>query len=228
MSRGGRAVVDLLFPRRCVGCGKTGDFLCSRCLSSLPCLGEVCPRCGRPQAGGNLCPGCWVWQNEIDGIRSVFRFDGAVRKAIHQFKYDSLKALAGPLALLLAGYLKSKPLPVEVLVPVPLHLHRLKERGYNQSALLARETGKLTSLPVIEDTLRRLKDSPRQARSASVAERRRNVVGAFRCTGSGLAGKRTLLIDDVCTSGATLEACAAAAKDAGAASVWGLTVAREA
>ncbi|MEW6034100.1 MAG: phosphoribosyltransferase family protein [Chloroflexota bacterium] len=110
---------------------------------------------------------------------------------------------------------------------VPLHPRRLRERGYNQSSLLARGLGQATGLPVDKGTLLRLRDTPPQARTASAEERLQNVVGAFSCRDRLLQGKRVLLIDDVCTSGATLDACATALKRMGASSVWGLTLARE-
>ena len=149
-----------------------------------------------------------------------------MRHAIHQLKYQNLKAISAHLARLLADYLRLNPLPGEVLVPVPLHPRRLRERGYNQSALLARELGKLTDLPVIADCLTRVKEARPQVRTGTVKERRENVAGAFSCDGK-ISGKQIILIDDVCTSGATLEACATTAKDNGAASAWGLTLAME-
>jgi ComF family protein len=162
----------------------------------------------------------------IDGIRSIFIFQGTVRQAILQLKYKHLKALAAPLSQLLAEYLGSHPLKGEVLIPVPLYPKRLRERGYNQASLLAKELGKLVGLPVEDDTLIRVKDSVPQARTKSAIERRRNVRDAFACH-QPLEGRQILLIDDVCTTGATLDACAIALKAAGAGSVWGLTVARE-
>jgi ComF family protein len=158
----------------------------------------------------------------------VFLFQGTVRQAILQLKYKHLKALATPLGELLNEYLSSHPLKGEVLVlvPVPLHPKRLRERGYNQASLLAQELGKLTGLPVVEDMLIRVQDSVPQARTKSAVERRHNVQGVFTCPKS-LKGKQILLVDDVCTTGATLDACAIALKAAGVGSVWGLTVARE-
>ena len=164
---------------------------------------------------------------DIDGICSPFRFDGAVRQAIHQLKYRNVKALAAPLAQLMGEYLMRSPLPVEVLVPVPLHPRRLRQRGYNQASLLARELAKIGLIPLVEGVLIRLHDTPAQTRTQSAEERQNNVARAFFCRGREFEGKRILLIDDVCTSGATLDACATALKAAGAASVWGLTVARE-
>ena len=187
----------------------------------------LCPGCGKPQASGILCPVCRQRQTEIDGIRSPFRFAEVIREAIHQLKYRNLKAISPCLAGLLADYLQSSPLPGEALVPVPLHPRRLRERGYNQSSLLARELGKLINLPVIEDCLVRVKEAQPQVRTATVEDRRKNVTDAFKCQNGKVRGKQIILIDDVCTSGATLESCASALKSEGVTSVWGLTLARE-
>jgi len=187
----------------------------------------ICPRCGKPQPSGILCPSCVGWQAEIEGIRSPFRFDGDIRQAIHQLKYRNLRALAQPLAKLLKDYLIANPMPGEVLVPVPLHQKRLRERGYNQSHLLARELGKFITLPVVDDCLIRQRHAPPQARTSSVDERQSNVVNAFACRNRELQDKQVLLIDDVATSGATLNACASTLKAAGASSVWGLVLAME-
>ena len=220
--------LDLLFPQWCVGCGREGDYICRSCRQLLlPIVPPVCPRCGRPQPGGMLCSICVNWQADIDGIRSPFVFDGVVRQAVHKLKYQNLRALAAPLAELLHGYLLANPIPGEVLVPVPLHRKRWRERGYNQSSLLARELGKLTDLPVVDDCLVRQQHTPPQARTANVSERQSNVAGAFTCRDGRLRGKQVLLIDDVTTSGATLNTCAGALKSAGTVSVWGLVVAAE-
>jgi competence protein ComFC len=211
-----------------VGCGRVGGFLCPDCLRRLPRIrAPFCPRCGRPQASGIVCASCWQRPTEIDGIRSPFRFDEVVRKFIHDLKYRNLKAISPCLAELLADYLKENPLPGEALVSVPLHPRRLRERGYNQSSLLAGELGKRIGLPVIEDCLIRVKQAQPQVRAGDVEERRRNVADAFVCRDKRINGKRIILIDDVCTSGATLESCAAALRNGGATSVWGLTLARE-
>ena len=131
------------------------------------------------------------------------------------------------MAELLADYLRSNPLDGEALAYVPLHPRRLWERGYNQSRLLAGELSKRTDLPVIEDCLIRVKQAQPQVRARDVQERRRNVADAFVCRDEKVSGRRLILIDDVCTSGATLESCAAALKSKCVAFVWGLTLARE-
>jgi ComF family protein len=150
-----------------------------------------------------------------------------IREAIHQLKYQNLRALAEPLAQLLSDYLETNQIPGEVLIPTPLHQKRLRERGYNQSGLLATELGKLTGLPVIADCLIRQRPASPQARTQTVAERRSNVSDAFSCPDNSVRDRAVIVIDDVTTSGATLNACAVALKAAGAISVWGLTLARE-
>jgi len=150
-----------------------------------------------------------------------------MRQAIHQLKYQNIRALVVPLAKLLQDYLRTNAVLAEILVPVPMHQKRLRERGYNQSGLLARELGKLTNLPVVDDCLIRQRHTPPQARTSTVDERRSNIADAFVCRDQRLRDKQVLLIDDVATSGNTLDACAAALKTSGATSVWGLVMARE-
>jgi ComF family protein len=222
------AALDLLFPRFCVGCGKEGDFICNSCQASLPRIeSPICPKCGKPQTGLVLCPNCTNWEADIDAIRSPFRFEGVVRKAVHEFKYHNLRAIAGQLAHFLGDYLIDNPIPYDVIVAVPLHHKRLKERSYNQAALLSIELSGLTGIPVNDISLIRCIYNVQQAKTRNVEERRQNVIGIFSCLNEGLLEKKVLLIDDVTTSGATLNACASVLKKAGATSVWGLTLARE-
>jgi ComF family protein len=133
---------------------------------------------------------------------------------------------------MLAEYAQRVPLPADVLIPVPLHRRRQRERGYNQSALLAARFGASTQIPVRRDVLRRHRYTRSQTR-LNAQERNQNVHGAFSCIDQhdveqSIVGKRVLLIDDVATTGATLRACAQVLRDQGARSVWALTVARAA
>jgi ComF family protein len=123
-------------------------------------------------------------------------------------------------------YLESNPLPTTILVAVPLHPKRARQRGYNQSDLLAQELSHLIGLPIASGSLVRVRHTPSQV-SLGAEARRGNVQGAFHCKNSVYQGKGVLLVDDVCTTGATLNACAVALKGAEAASVWGLTFSRE-
>ena len=221
-------LIDLLFPQRCIGCQREGQLLCSACSSAASHLRPpICQHCGTAWSGSSLCYACQTHPLKLDGLRSVFYFEGVIRQSIHHLKYDNLRALAVPLAVLMREYLEAVPLPGEILVPVPLHRRRLKERGYNQSALLAHELGRLVKLSVLESSLIRQRDTPPQARTTSAEERRRNVARAFICVDHRLKGEKVILIDDVATTGATLEAAAEALRNAGISSVWALTLARE-
>ena len=220
-------VIEFLLPSRCIGCGKEGEFLCASCRRALPALlPPLCERCNNPLTWEGRCTSCQRWQLVADGLRSPFRFEGVLREGILQLKYYHCKALAEPLAQLLVDYLIREPLPIDTIVPVPLHPRRLRQRGYNQSSLLAKKVGSALGVSVIEDCLYRLRDTPTQTK-ATAEDRRANMRAAFACWESQLSGKRVLVIDDVCTTGATLDACAVALKASGVASVWGLTLARE-
>ena len=220
-------VLDFFFPRWCLGCRQEGAFLCPSCLTRLPhLLPPLCPRCGQPQALES-CPFCREWRLSIDAIRSPYRFEGVVRQAVVLFKYHNLRALSPTLAGLLKGYLDSHPLPFDAVLPVPLHPRRQRQRGYNQSGLLARELSRLVGMPVMDGAIKRVRATPPQARAQGREERRGNVTSAFLCQERGLEGRNLLLVDDVCTTGATLDACAQALKKAGARAVLGLTLARE-
>lgn len=162
----------------------------------------------------------------IDTIRSVAFFeDGAMRPAIHQFKYHNLRALGQDLAALMLERAGHRLPPIDVIVPVPLHPARQRERGYNQSEIIARHLAAALHLPADSRTLQRSRNTASQA-GLNGAARQQNVAGAFTCVSSALAHKSVLLVDDVCTTGATLDACAFALKQGRARAVHGLTLAR--
>ena len=222
-----QGLLDLLCPPRCAVCHHNAGWLCSTCLEKIEFIRPpVCPLCGRPTRISRPCPSCQHTPLGIDGIRAVGYLEGTLQTAIHRFKYSNVRALATPLGKLAIEYLSSNPLPMDVVVPVPLHSRRLRERGYNQAALLAKEIGASADLPMIDGVLLRIKSTIPQV-GLGAAQRRDNVRGAFRCTNTSLAGLSVLLVDDVCTTGATLEACSAALRDTGVKLVWGLVLARE-
>ncbi len=221
--------VDLLFPKRCVGCDIEGAFLCSECSDDLPSLvPPYCFICSQPgDLMMRLCRRCWERPLQIDGIRSPYRFEGAIRNAVHSLKYRNLRAMAPVLAGLLADFVVTQSIEADLLVPAPLHPKRERSRGYNQSLLLARETGALLDMETSSDALRRVQNTPSQASVSSEEERWVNVANAFQAAPDLVGGKRVIILDDVCTTGATLEACSLALKAAGALSAQGLTLARE-
>ncbi|MDP3062134.1 MAG: ComF family protein, partial [Chloroflexota bacterium] len=191
--------LDLLFPPRCVGCGREGAFLCEACLEALPRLEPpYCAVCAEPTTG-SLCTRCQDTPLAVDGVRAPFRMEGAARKAVHALKYSNLRALAPELARLMAQHLEANPIPGDALVPVPLHPKRLRERGYNQAELLARSVGKLTGLPILNGALARARPSAPQVSLASREARAQNVQGAFQCARS-VEGLAIILVDDVVTT----------------------------
>ena len=221
------ALLDLLFPPRCVGCRRPGTWLCPECRGRIEHVtGPLCPCCGRPVTQSDrLCSVCCRMTPPIEGIRSAAYFEGVLREAIHRFKYRGVRALARPLGQLMAEQWSAYHIPAEVLIPVPLHPARLAERGYNQATLLARELGTAIGLPVEAGSLLRIRATTPQI-ILDAAARQENVRGAFQCLDEQIAGRLVVLIDDVCTTGATLSACSAALKGAGAGSVWAYTLAR--
>lgn len=222
------ALVELVFPSRCVFCRRWGSPFCRQCQAEATPVGEaVCVRCGQAMTERCLCPDCRrTPAGPLRGIRGVVFYGSPVSFAIHALKYRGMKELARPLAGYLIAYLQTHPLPFDGLVPVPLHPEREAARGFNQSALLAREVGRALRLPVHEGVIVRSRATPPQVHLHR-QQRLENVKDAFAATRPGaLTGGRFLLVDDVCTTGATLQAAAQALHEAGAGEIWALAVAR--
>jgi ComF family protein len=217
-----------LFPSRCLGCGLRGVVLCDGCRADVPWLtAEVCPICAAPSRLARICHGCRAEPSPLDGSRAACRFEGVVRKAVHDLKYRGIQERAALLADVLAEAIERRPLAVDALVPVPLAPGRRRQRGFNQAELIAGCLGERVGWPVEPSLLARVRETPQQIKR-SAAERRENVADAFACPSpDAVVGRRVALIDDVMTTGATLGACAEALKVAGAARAYGLVVARE-
>lgn len=222
---GGR-LLDLLFPARCVNCKKSGRALCDSCFASIQTVNPpLCKRCGHPLATSRAdCPECRLHPRIITQIRSACWHEGAAREAIHALKYNRRRDVVPALARLLAAQLASDAVAFDLLTSVPLHPSRELERGYNQAELLAEQTARGVRSTYVR-ALSRTRATADQI-GLSAVERRANVHAAFVSTGNMAAGKSVVLIDDVCTTGATLDACAAALFASGARAVYGLTVAR--
>jgi ComF family protein len=227
VSRLGRLALDLIYPPRCAVCGTGGVFLCERCSEALPRAdGPRCSRCWLPLRGPE-CFACAQHPPHLERLRSAFRYEAGVIHLVHAFKFGGQSSLAPSLGALLADAYDRHALETGVIVPVPLTGSRRRIRGYNQALLMANELSSRTGVPVAE-ALRRTGHSTTQAGSASAEERRRNVEGVFSLArGHEVAGARVLLIDDVATTGATLDACASVLLESGARAVSGLTLARE-
>ena len=221
------STLDLLFPLECFGCSKEGEVFCAACLKELPQLrAPFCRLCCQPGIE-SPCASCRALPLTVDGIRAPFILDGVVRRAVHRLKYGNLRAAAPQLGRIMGEHLMSHKIPGQLIVPVPLHPGRLRQRGYNQSDLLAKGVARTAGIPVGKQLLTRTKNTSPQVASQGREERRSNVDGSFRCQ-TDLSGVSLILIDDVATTGSTLSACAAALKAAGATSVHALVLAREA
>ena len=231
-----RSTLDLVFPVHCCNCGREGGILCPQCVDGLDKLDQpYCLVCAATSIVG-VCRWCRQYPQGFDSLRSPFLFGGPVREAIHRLKYKGERTAAETLGALMAEHLELRfssrwpgsgwPATFDALIPAPLHPRRLRSRGYNQSALLAREIGRALDLPVREDLLARIRNTRPQVETQSPQERRDNVAGSFACQ-PGATGLTALLIDDVATTGSTLSECAIALKNAGAASVYALTLARD-
>jgi ComF family protein len=231
------AIADWFYPRVCPGCAALSDrperYLCSACLAQVRLHDRgLCGTCGAPVEGGVghafLCGPCVEAKPAFDRARSAGHFHGVLREQIHQFKYSGALWLKRDLADFLLGCLSAHftPEAVDVVVPVPLHAVRERERSYNQSALLAQEVARRLGRRFDGRSLGRVKRAPSQTR-LDAAHRRLNILGAFAVLHPEWVAQRcVLLVDDVMTTGATLNECARMLKKAGARSVWAVTVAR--
>jgi ComF family protein len=222
--------LDFLFPPRCAGCNKSGYILCSTCYTSVQLLSPpFCKYCHASLVAGKICQKCVYHPLRLNGLRIVGAYQEPLRSYIHALKYNGNKRLALPLGSLLAQTYQRTGLVADMIVPVPLHIHRQQQRGYNQAQLLAEVCSAQLGLPVHVSLLSRVRATASQAR-LPMRERLQNVAGAFllnpNSNASALSKRNILLIDDVCSTGATLEACAAPFFAAGVKTVWGLVLAR--
>lgn len=220
------SLLNLLFPVTCVVCRSSvlerrWGAACPGCWSQLiPVEPPFCLQCGEPApAVEGLCGVCRKGEHAFDFARSAFLFTGPLREIIHHFKYSDRVSLAKPLGHLLKNCLDREPFADGLIIPVPLHYRRQRMRGFNQAELIAQYLGR----PVAHRILRRSKNTPSQT-GLSRSQRKRNLAGAFEVRGR-LSGT-VIIVDDVYTTGSTMNEISKTLKRAGAARVEVLTVAR--
>ena len=232
-----KSLLDMVFPRRCIGCGVSSpaafNYFCWDCWSDNTRVEPpFCTVCGDPVAGAVehefTCYACSANPPAFDRARSAARYDGVVGEGLRQLKYGKGLWLAGDLAGLLATCLSAEypRQQFDLIVPVPLFRLRRRDRGYNQSAVLAQALARRLRCPMDAQALRRIRPTTTQTH-LTAKQRLSNVDNAFQSRrGTRLAEKNVLLVDDVMTTGATVNACAKALKKGGSASVHVVTVAR--
>ena len=219
-------LVDLVLPPRCGGCHLPGSWLCDICRRRIRRLEEpLCRRCGAELDSPRASCGCKGRLRALTRLRSAVAYEGPVESAVHRFKYQGWRRLAAPLAQLIAERLVVEGLAASTVVAVPLHPERQRQRGFNQAELLARELERRLDLREPPGRLVRLRATPPQVGNDRL-HRWQNVRDAFAWRGPALDGRSLMVVDDVATTGATLEACASALKLAGAGPVIGVTLAR--
>lgn len=230
-------LLDILFPKFCLNCGKEGDYLCQDCFSLIDISErQYCPFC--PPAGGQkvvldgkTCPHCRK-SKRLDGLYCPVSYNHfIVKKMINQFKYEPyIKELSKPLSSLIITHLlnlnKLSIFNNFSLIPVPLHKKKLKQRGFNQAEEIIKELSKILKIPFFNDVLVKIKQTPAQV-ELEKEEREKSIKGAFLCQKPEIIKKKKiLLVDDIFTTGSTIEECAKVLKESGAKEVWGMVVAR--
>lgn len=218
--------LDLIFPRFCVGCGLEGAWLCNKCKKDIiEVLAQICPDCGRLSQNGRYCPRCRKGKSLKGIIVAAYYEEGAIREVVHNFKYNSVTELSDILARLLINAYKKANLKIDLITFAPLHPKRLAQRGYNQAEILAQKLSLKTGTE-LKNLLKKTRSTKRQV-EMSGKNRRKNLIGAFVLNGKqNIKNKKILIVDDITTTGATLNECALVLKNKGAKEIWGLVVAR--
>lgn len=222
--RGFGRIMTPFLEQDCLLCGgvSTGDLICPACAADLPRMpSTACPRCARPMPENAICGRCLRKPLHFDATRALFRYDFPLDKLVQSFKYAHRLSLGSYFGRQLATL---ERVEADLIIPLPLHAERLRERGFNQALELARPLSKAWQLPIDATICSRTRNTPAQAQ-LPWRQRVKNVRGAFHC-GGDLSGRRIVLVDDVMTTGASLNECARTLKLHGAAHITVLIVAR--
>lgn len=219
-------VIDLIFPPRCVGCEKLNVRWCEACKTSLVKIeAPFCHICGLPQKKSGVCEKCSENRPVYEVSRSWLSYEGAIADALKGIKYHRNLGMGEQLAYEILPFVKSLNWNIDLVIPVPLGKQRMKERGYNQVSTFARPLALAMGWTFAPKMLKRVKETKSQVDLTAI-ERMENVQDAFVANREGVNGKFVLVLDDVSTTGATLNSCADALMRGGAKAVYVLTIAR--
>jgi competence protein ComFC len=219
-------IIDWIYPPSCCSCGKIGKLFCDDCFSILqtPSI-YSCTLCGEPLKKPGICLRCRTHPPHFYSLRSLGYFTGPLRDAIHSLKYQRNFGLGEFFSSPLAQIIMRERWQIDLITAVPLNEKRRKERGYNQAEVLAEPVARKMSVLYSSNIIKRIKHTDSQV-GLSLQERQNNVAGAFLAVSELVNSKNILIIDDVATTGSTIDACAKALKDAGAKNVFALTLAK--
>jgi ComF family protein len=219
-------ILDFIFPKRCVGCGHIGKYFCVSCRAKIRPIAPnepICPMCGRPALDGITHPKCRT-RYSLDGLTSFFHYDGPVRKAIKTIKYRLVSDLAEEFISCISANADSRLRGNDnMLIPIPLHPSRFRQRGFNQAEVLGTVLAKNLHIPMQPDILRRVKETVPQVEMKKRDDRLKNMERVFRC--NNVSGN-VVLFDDVFTTGATMRSAANVLKRGGVKRIWAVTMAR--
>ncbi|MEX2161915.1 MAG: ComF family protein [Anaerolineales bacterium] len=226
MKHGFAVALDWLLPPRCAGCGQLGAVWCALCAGrAVRIEGSSCPICGLPLGKERQCGACSANQYQFVSARSWAAYRGELRHAILSMKHRRNAALGVAFAKHLMEAFCGQAWQIDLVIPIPLGARRHRERGFNQAELLARPFAEAAGLQLAAGVLVRLHETLPQF-ELSASERWKNLHGSFLADPAPLKGKSVLLVDDIMTTGATLDSAAQALNKAGARSVYALTLAR--
>ena len=224
-------ILDLIYPPRCIVCNDifefgTRKFLCDECKNLIaPINSKRCEKCSRPIEFGNLCSICARNHEKIffDKNFSIFIYDDVISDLIHRFKFKNHPAIGKALSTIIANEINfAIPQKIDCIIPVPIHRIRKRERGFNQSEILAKKLAQKLQISLRTDLLKRIRNTKPQW-ALDYHERKRNLIDAFSC--KNVSGKNIILFDDIFTTGTTINECSKVLKSAGANYILSLTLA---
>lgn len=229
-------MIDILFPKICLLCNNSSkrSIICKSCSLTFSFIdnNKVCDICGVPifnlsEQNLYLCGNCISDRNSFLKVRSVLLYKDKIKDLLHEFKYSSKLYIAGYLTALIIDKFPSDLIGFDLIVPVPLHIRRLRQRGYNQSVLICKVLSKSLGVNLDLFSLKKVRDTRPQVDASNFQQRAKNVKDSFHVSDKNeFADKSVLLFDDVYTSGSTIKECSKQLLKSGAKYVYGLTLAR--